>query len=73
MVIWGGTTVSTYVSNGYEYDPLMNTWLEITTTGAPSARTEHTAIWTGSQVILWGGSGTGGSSSVLNSGGLLTP
>ncbi len=26
-----------------------------TTTGAPSARLGHTAVWTGSQMIIWGG------------------
>ena len=31
------------------------TWSAISTTGAPSARQGHTAVWTGSRLIVWGG------------------
>jgi hypothetical protein len=31
------------------------TWSSISTTNAPSARTRHTAVWTGSKMIIWGG------------------
>ena len=27
----------------------------MTTTGAPTARAIHTAVWTGSEMIVWGG------------------
>ena len=27
----------------------------MTTTGAPAARGYHTAVWTGSEMIVWGG------------------
>src|SRR5262249_577685 len=33
----------------------VNAWKDVTTTGAPSARHNHTAVWTGSQMIVWGG------------------
>ena len=42
----------------------------MTTSGAPSARYDHTAVWTGSQMIVWGG--CGGSTS-LNDGGCYNP
>ncbi len=32
-----------------------NTWIAITTVGAPSARYNHSAIWTGTKMIVWGG------------------
>ena len=32
-----------------------DTWTAITTTNAPSARAGHTATWTGSEMIVWGG------------------
>ena len=32
-----------------------NTWTATTITNAPSARVDHTAIWTGSEMIVWGG------------------
>jgi hypothetical protein len=31
----------------------------VTTTGAPAARNGHTAVWTGGEMIVWGGSGDG--------------
>jgi len=38
-----------------------NTWTATTTTNAPSARAAHTAAWTGSEMIIWGGGrNTGG-------------
>jgi len=30
-------------------------WIPTSTLNAPSARTSHTAVWTGSEVIVWGG------------------
>lgn len=32
-------------------------WESITTKGAPSARYGHTAVWTGKEMIVWGGEG----------------
>jgi N-acetylneuraminic acid mutarotase len=35
-----------------------NTWTATTTANAPSARSGHTAVWTGSEVIVWSGGDT---------------
>jgi hypothetical protein len=32
-----------------------DTWTATSTTNAPSARAGHTAVWTGSEMIVWGG------------------
>src|SRR5437773_12486227 len=41
--------------------PGNDSWTATSTTSAPSARDFHTAVWTGSEMIVWGGSGnTGG-------------
>ena len=32
-----------------------NTWTATSTTNAPAARFRHTAVWTGSEMIVWGG------------------
>jgi hypothetical protein len=32
-----------------------DTWTATTTTNAPARREQHTAIWTGSEMIVWGG------------------
>src|SRR5947207_6723740 len=38
-----------------------DTWTATSTTNAPTARYGHTAVWTGSEMIVWGGgSNTGG-------------
>lgn len=57
MIIWGGTDSSTGnpVNDGAGYNPSTNTWKKISSTGAPSARLNHTAVWTGSQMLVAGG------------------
>jgi N-acetylneuraminic acid mutarotase len=69
MIIWGGARL-TALNTGGLYDPVANSW-EPTSTGAdvPSARTGHTAVWTGTEVITWGGGGT----DELNDGGHYNP
>lgn len=68
MIVWGGTTGSpgSIFNTGSRYDPGSNNWTATSTTLAPSARSGHTAVWTGSEMIIWGG--TDGSS-YLNTGG----
>lgn len=41
-------------------------WAPTSITGAPVARAYHTAVWTGSKMIIWGGNS---SSAKLNTGG----
>jgi hypothetical protein len=36
-----------------------DTWTPTSTTNAPDARAAHRAVWTGSEMIIWGGSDTG--------------
>src|SRR6476646_3195993 len=47
-----------------------DTWTTTSTTNAPSARWDHTAVWTGSEMIVWGGFGSAG---LLNTGGRYNP
>src|SRR5262245_60803544 len=44
-----------------------DTWTATTTTNAPRGRSYHTAVWTGSEMIVWGGHGG------LNTGGRYNP
>jgi N-acetylneuraminic acid mutarotase len=57
MIIWGGQSIdgSTYYADGAAYDPVSDTWTTLESTNAPSARAQHTAVWTGTQMIVWGG------------------
>src|SRR5438477_580679 len=52
---YGGTDVSGNVRTGGRYDPGTDSWTATTTIEAPSARSYHTAVWTGSEMIVWGG------------------
>jgi hypothetical protein len=75
MIAWGGCTGSPLCNSpqndGGRYDPVSDSWTAVTTINAPAARWGHDAIWTGTEMILWGGnSGTG---SYLNSGGRYNP
>jgi N-acetylneuraminic acid mutarotase len=57
MIVWGGISeVTTSVNSGGVYDPALDQWIAATpSSGAPRARYRHTAVWTGSQMIVWGG------------------
>ncbi len=39
----------------YRWMILVNAWEPISSTNAPSARTGHAALWTGYEMIIWGG------------------
>jgi hypothetical protein len=50
MIIWGGGS-----NTGGRYDPSTDSWTATSTTNAPGPRGFHTAVWTGSEMIVWGG------------------
>jgi hypothetical protein len=54
------------VNTGGRYDPATDIWIDISTTSAPTARKFHVAVWTGSEMLVWGGHGHG---SLNNDGG----
>src|SRR5437667_6991512 len=47
-----------------------DTWTGTSVTNAPTARSVHTAVWTGTEMIVWGG---GNASSDFNTGGRYNP
>jgi N-acetylneuraminic acid mutarotase len=76
MIVWGGYSNQAsynYKDNGGRYHPASNSWTDLPNTlaNAPSARYNHSAVWTGSEMIVWGGYGTG--SSYKNDGGRYNP
>src|ERR1044071_916250 len=58
MILWGGQgSGSPFVFNtGGRYNPSTDSWAPTSTINAPIARTVHTAVWTGNEMIVWGGS-----------------
>ena len=57
MIVWGGNISGTPLNNGGRYNPTANSWTALPTTNAPVARYSHTAVWTGNEMIVWGGQG----------------
>lgn len=58
MIIWGGETVSgpNALNDGARYDPSHDAWLPTSQAKAcPEPRLAHSAVWTGSRMIVWGG------------------
>jgi N-acetylneuraminic acid mutarotase len=72
MIIWGGEedTFPFFLNSGGRYNPGTDSWTAIGTSNAPSARYAHTAVWTGGEMIVWGGQDNIGYS---NTGGRYNP
>jgi len=77
MIVWGGGDFQSGggLNTGRRYNPATNTWGATTSTSGnvPAGRHGHTAVWTGTEMIVWGGcSGTVGSL-CMNTGGRYNP
>src|SRR6185369_2490472 len=57
MIVWGGWIGgSGAVNTGGRYDPATDSWIPTSLgTNVPALRTNHSAVWTGSEMIIWGG------------------
>ncbi len=73
MIVFGGAnkpgTAVTPLNTGLVYNPVLDSWTQTATTGAPQARYYHAAAWTGTAMFIWGGGGSG----IFNSGYLYDP
>ena len=76
MIVWGGyrydydTGKTVKLNTGDKYNPVFDTWQPISTVNAPSPRYGHTAVWTGTEMIVWGGDD---GSTYVNTGGKYNP
>jgi hypothetical protein len=72
MIVWGGGEgpQETSTATGGVYYPPNKSWSAIASAGAPSPRQDHRAVWTGNQLVVWGGYGT---TSALSTGGIYNP
>jgi hypothetical protein len=75
MIVWGGqNNVGTFLNSGGLYDPAANTWTNTAaTSGVPSPREFHSAVWTGSKMIVWGGQQVSLGTGPTNTGGIYDP
>jgi N-acetylneuraminic acid mutarotase len=86
FLLWGGYNLSCsniypypctrmLSRSGLKYNPATNVWDSIPSLTAPDARYKHRAVWTGTEMLIWGGvnSGEETSTSYLNTGGRYNP
>ncbi len=75
MVIWGGSNhdggQANALNTGGRYNPALDTWTPTSITNAPAGRASHTAVWTGTELIVWGGANS--ADQLLNTGGRYNP
>lgn len=73
MIIWGGSNGNPdfYLNSGGRYDPSTDTWLATNLTDAPTARHQHSVVWTGAEMIIWGGQALG--NHITDTGGKYDP
>ena len=73
MIVWGGVGAHSglLLNTGARYNPTTGAWVETSLAGAPVKRHSHTAIWSGTEMIIWGGSE--GNENVYNTGGRYNP
>lgn len=64
MIFWGGVKVDNYLQagefwasfgDGAAYNPRTDAWRLLNTQGGPGSRTTHTTVWTGTEMLVWGG------------------
>src|SRR5439155_24309016 len=73
MIVWRGNdfnTLETGLVTGGVYDPATDHWRVTSTTNAPTGRTRQTVVWSGTEMIIWGGSTY---TTLFNTGGRYNP
>jgi len=57
MIVWGGVFCFPCIdlNTGGRYSPDTDNWRPTSTANAPLARQYHSAVWTGTEMIIWGG------------------
>jgi N-acetylneuraminic acid mutarotase len=75
MIVWGGTSSGSggsYLRSGGCYNPATDSWSSINVGSSPSLeRNNKAAVWTGTELIIWGGQIPGGTK--VNSGWRYNP
>ena len=74
LIFWGGTRSlnnTSALADGLIYSPATESWSLLPPgTGSPAARFDHEMLWTGRELIVWGGANN---QSVLNTGARYLP
>lgn len=64
LLLWGGrplesATTRAVLQSGVRFDSVSRRWSALSSVNAPSPRQNHQAVWTGKEMIIWGGEGYG--------------
>ena len=70
MIVWAGQGLTS--RGGGRYYPAGNTWVAVCDQNAPDGRENASAVWTGTEMIAWGGNGGTPVSPWVNTGGRYT-
>ena len=72
MVVFGGVTDAepSGTATGGFYSESKQAWRATESLDAPGARTQHTAVWCGDRMVVWGGRNSNGT---LNDGAVYVP
>jgi len=74
MIVWGGCNgvagCHNFFDTGGRYNPSTDSWTATSTTNAPAPRYLHTGVWSGGEMIIWGGYNN---SITFNTGGRYNP
>jgi N-acetylneuraminic acid mutarotase len=78
LIVWGGCNGSmppcpNFFGDGAIYDLALDTWTPMSAAGAPSPREAHSAVWTGTEMIVFGGATTMLDGNPVNTGAIYTP
>jgi len=78
LIIWGGwvfdpeTEAEITSSSGAAYDPVTDEWRQLA--NSPLApRSDHSAVWTGTELVIWGGTSAPSSPGSLSDGAAYDP
>lgn len=73
MIVWSGyNVIEGYMNTGGRFNPTTNTWsaTPVSTVGAPAARAYPALVWSGAEMLAWGGTPGGPG---MQSGGRYNP
>ena len=64
MVVWGGNAnnalnIGFSLNSGGRYQPSVDRWVATDVLKAPEGRSWHSAVWSGSAMLVWGGASSG--------------
>ena len=73
MILWGGYAYGPVAADGARFNPVANTWSPIAATGPIGRYGANLGVWTGSELLVFGGYNFGLTPSFFNDAHSYTP